>query len=129
MYPEYAEAKPELAAFFGVAESELLFTNGTDEAIQVLINTYVDDGDDVLILRPSYAMYRFYAEVAGRCGPRSRLSPPTSHFRWKKSSPAIHPDTRAILIANPNNPTGTGIDVAGIQQILEAAPRRRGADR
>ena len=65
VYPEYAEAMRELAAFFGVAVDEFLLTNGTDEAIQVLINTYVDDGDDVLLLRPSYAMYRFYAELAG----------------------------------------------------------------
>ncbi|MGC4056058.1 MAG: aminotransferase class I/II-fold pyridoxal phosphate-dependent enzyme [Paludibaculum sp.] len=40
-------------------------TNGTDEAIQVLMNTYVDDGDDVIVLTPSYAMYRFYSELAG----------------------------------------------------------------
>jgi histidinol-phosphate aminotransferase len=61
VYPEYGEAKQELAAFFGVPPEELLFTNGTDEAIQVLLNTYVDAGEDVLLLRPSYAMYRFYS--------------------------------------------------------------------
>src|ERR1700693_5513769 len=65
VYPEYVDARRELAAFFGVTAEEFLLTNGTDEAIQVLINTYVDDGDDVLLLRPSYAMYRFYAELAG----------------------------------------------------------------
>jgi histidinol-phosphate aminotransferase len=65
VYPEYVEAKPELAAFFGVSPDELILTNGTDEAIQVLVNTYVDRGGDVFLLRPSYAMYRFYAEVAG----------------------------------------------------------------
>src|SRR5450759_2205080 len=65
VYPEYSDAKRDLAAFFEVKPEETLFTNGTDEAIQVLINTYVDDGDDVLLLKPSYAMYRFYAEVAG----------------------------------------------------------------
>ena len=65
VYPEYVEAKRDLAAYFKVAESEMLLTNGTDEAIQVLINTFVDDGDEVIILRPSYAMYKFYSEVAG----------------------------------------------------------------
>ncbi len=50
---------------FGVDPDDFILTNGTDEAIQVLINTYVDDDDEVVILRPSYAMYRFYAEVAG----------------------------------------------------------------
>src|SRR4051795_9980903 len=65
VYPEYADAKRELAAHFGVLDGQMLLTNGTDEAIQILINTYVDDGDDLVILQPSYAMYRFYAQVAG----------------------------------------------------------------
>ena len=65
IYPEYADAMRELAAFFQVSEPELTLTNGTDEAIQLLINTYVDDGDEVVLLKPSYAMYRFYSELAG----------------------------------------------------------------
>ncbi len=122
IYPEYADAKRELAAFFAVPEPQMLFTNGTDEAIQVLINTYVDDEDDVIVLSPSYAMYRFYAEVAGA---RIRDIP---YRREDLSFPidellrAIHPATKAILIANPNNPTGTGIDLAGIERILDRAP-------
>src|SRR5262249_59121035 len=65
VYPEYGGAVEKLAAFFGVAPRELLFTNGTDEAIQVLLNTYVKDGDQALLLAPSYAMYRFYTAPAG----------------------------------------------------------------
>src|SRR5438552_5254589 len=42
IYPEYVEARHELAAFFDVPEERMLFTNGTDEAIQVLVNTYVN---------------------------------------------------------------------------------------
>jgi histidinol-phosphate aminotransferase len=121
MYPEYAEAKPELAAFFGVAENQILFTNGTDEAIQVLVNTYVDDGDDVLILRPSYAMYRFYAELAGASTREIDFHADLS-FPLAGVLDGIRPVTRAILIANPNNPTGTGVDAAGIERILKAAP-------
>ena len=44
VYPEYGEAKAALAEFFRVAPDQFVFTNGTDEAIQVFINTYVDDG-------------------------------------------------------------------------------------
>src|SRR5271170_383852 len=65
VYPEYGQVKRELGAFFEVEPDDFVLTNGTDEAIQVLINTYVDDGDEVLLLHPSYAMYRFYAELAG----------------------------------------------------------------
>src|ERR1041384_2345816 len=65
VYPEYGPAKEAIAAYFHVRPEQFLFTNGTDEAIQVFLNTYVDDGQEVVLLRPSYAMYRFYSEVAG----------------------------------------------------------------
>lgn len=122
IYPEYVEAKKELAAFFGVPEDQLLFANGTDEAIQVIINTYVDDDDDVLLLRPSYAMYRFYAEVAGGSIREVSYRTDTLEFPLEELLKAIRPSTRAILIANPNNPTGTGLSHDGIIRILERAP-------
>ncbi len=65
MYPEYADAVAEIAAFFDVSTDEFTLTNGTDEAIQLMMNTFVNPQDDVLMMRPSYAMYRFYAELAG----------------------------------------------------------------
>ena len=122
IYPEYGAAKRDLAKFFRVSEDEMLLTNGTDEAIQVLINTYVDDDDDVLILKPAYAMYRFYAEVAGAAIRELEYRPGTLAFPLPELLTAIHPDTRAILIANPNNPTGTGTDLDGIVRILKRAP-------
>src|ERR1017187_852076 len=53
IYPEYQNALADLALHFGVDVEELTLTNGTDEAIQLLVNTYVDDADEVLIPRPS----------------------------------------------------------------------------
>jgi histidinol-phosphate aminotransferase len=121
VYPECGEAKQELAAFFGVPPEELLFTNGTDEAIQVLLNTYVDAGEDVLLLRPSYAMYRFYAQVAGAAIREIDYRAGDLAFPLEELLDRIGSATRAVLIANPNNPTGTGVDVAAIRRILEKA--------
>src|SRR5690349_25097430 len=56
IYSEYQEAKRDLAAFFGVAPEEFTFTNGTDEAIQLLIYTFVNEGEDVLRLMHTYEM-------------------------------------------------------------------------
>ncbi|HSB14947.1 MAG TPA: histidinol-phosphate transaminase [Bryobacteraceae bacterium] len=122
VYPEYVEAKKDLAGFFGVVEDQLLLTNGTDEAIQVIVNTYVDNGDDVVLLRPSYAMYRFYAEVAGASIREVDYRPADLAFPLSELLDAIRPSTRAVLIANPNNPTGTGLSLDGVVQILEKAP-------
>jgi histidinol-phosphate aminotransferase len=121
IYPEYGEAKTAVAEFFGVAPEQFIFTNGTDEAIQVFINTYVDDGQEVLVLRPAYAMYRFYAQVAGAAVREIDYEGPAMDFPLAAMLDAITPDTRAVLIANPNNPTGTGLSLPAIERILKRA--------
>jgi histidinol-phosphate aminotransferase len=121
IYPEYADAKRELAAHFGAAETEMLLTNGTDEAIQILINTFVDDDDEVIILQPSYAMYKFYAELAGARIRDVRYRDGSLEFPLEELLGAIRPETRAVLISNPNNPTGTAVNLDGLKRILEHA--------
>lgn len=123
VYPDYTSVKKTLSAFFQVAESELLLSNGTDEAIQVLINTYIDDNDEVIVLTPSYAMYRFYSEIAGGVIREVPYIPPQCKFPLEDLLSAIAPQTKAILISNPNNPTGTSVDLESITAILDAAPQ------
>lgn len=120
-YPEYSETRRGLAAFFGVEEAGLVLTNGTDEAIQVLVNTYLDDHQECLILQPAYAMYRFYAEVAGAEVFALDYHPDTLAFPLEQVLESISANTRLIMIANPNNPTGGAIPVEAIKQILQRA--------
>jgi histidinol-phosphate aminotransferase len=121
VYPEYTEAKRDLAAFFKVEPDHLLLSNGTDEAIQILVNTYVDDGDEVVILKPSYAMYKFYSQVAGADIHELPYRDGTLAFPLEELLEQIHPATRAVLISNPNNPTGTAVKWDGIERILKRA--------
>jgi histidinol-phosphate aminotransferase len=120
IYPEYGGAKADIAEYFKVTSEQFVFTNGTDEAIQVFLNTYVDDGQEVIVLKPAYAMYRFYAEVAG-----ARIVevpyPPEMEFPIDHVLRVITKNTRAVLIANPNNPTGTAVSLEGVMRILKRA--------
>ncbi len=123
VYPEYGAAREAVARYFHVTPEHFVFTNGTDEAIQVFINTYVDDGQEVIVLRPAYAMYRFYAEVAGATVVDIAYPQPEMEFPLQAVLDAIGPATRAILISNPNNPTGTGISLHAIERILARAKK------
>lgn len=123
VYPEYGDARERIAGYFQVSPGQLLFTNGTDEAIQVFVNTYVDAGQEVVLLKPSYAMYRFYSEVAGAKLKEIPYPEPAMEFPLQDVLDAISPQTRAVLIANPNNPTGTGMSLLGIERILHRARR------
>lgn len=121
VYPDYEQALRKLAAYFGVGPDQIALTNGTDEAIQLVVNTYVREGETVVVLEPSYAMYRFYSQVAGarvvEVGfPRDLSFPQVRLLRAAKARP------KAIFIANPNNPTGTLASADQLQAILDAAP-------
>ena len=122
VYPEYQEALPRFAAYFGVAPEEMVLTNGTDEAIQLVVNTYVNAGEPVVLLRPTYAMYRFYAQAAG-----ARVQevdfPADLSFPEKGLLRRLNAKTRAVFVANPNNPTGTSASPAQLQALLRAAPQ------
>jgi len=123
VYPEYTAAKEAVARYFRVAPEQFVFTNGTDEAIQVFINTYVDDGQEVLVLKPAYAMYRFYAEVAGAKVVEVEYPQPSMEFPLQQVLDAITPETRAVILSNPNNPTGTGLSLLQIERILARAKK------
>jgi histidinol-phosphate aminotransferase len=123
VYPEYGSLRQALARHFKVAPANLLLTNGTDEAIQVFINTYIDDGAQVITLSPSYAMYRFYAELAGARVQEVRYRAPDLAFPLEELLERITEATRGVMIANPNNPTGTGTSRPGLEKILTRAGR------
>jgi histidinol-phosphate aminotransferase len=121
MYPEYENAVEDLALHFGVGVHEMALTNGTDEAIHCLMSTFVEPGEQVIALKPSYAMYRFYAQLAGASVTELDYRAGTLAFPLEELLEQISPDTRAVLISNPNNPTGTGIDLRAIEKILDKA--------
>ena len=121
VYPEYQNALEDLSRHFGVQQTELTLTNGTDEAIQLLINTFVDDNDEVLVLRPSYAMYRFYSQLAGARVEEVDYRAGKLAFPLEELLDRITPQTKAVLISNPNNPTGTGTTVSGLEKVLRKA--------
>lgn len=122
MYPEYENSVRRLAANFGVRPSEMLLTNGVDDALRLLMEVFVEPGDAVLIPEPTFSMYRFFSQVAGARVISVRYDekmnfPVEATLRELRRSPHI------LFIANPNNPTGTLLDEASLARILDAAPR------
>jgi histidinol-phosphate aminotransferase len=122
MYPEYEKSADRLARYFGVRSDELLLTNGGDDALRVFFDTFVDPGSGILICEPTFPMYRYYAEIFGarvevlRYGPEMEF-PITGVLAALKRKP------RVLFIANPNNPTGTLLEVSVIEKILRAATK------
>ncbi|MBV9625297.1 MAG: histidinol-phosphate transaminase [Acidobacteria bacterium] len=120
-YPQREAGEAVVAAHFGVTTGELLLTNGTDEAIHLLCECYLEPGDEVLIVVPTFAMFAIYAAATGA---RVVAIPAAANFVFPTASvlAAITARTRLIAIANPNNPTGGFLPIREIAQLAEAAP-------
>ena len=120
-YPERGPVEATVAEFLGIAAPELLLTNGVDEAIHLLCETYLEAGDEALIAVPTYSMYRIYAMAAEA----NLVSVPAGKdflFSTDDVCSSISPRTRLIAIANPNNPTGTVAPREDLLRIARSAP-------
>ena len=120
-YPEREPVEAAVAGFLGITASQLLLTNGVDEAIHLLCQTYLEPGDEALIVVPTYSMYRIYIMAAGA---QVIAVPAGEGFRFptKEVCNRITPRTRLIAIANPNNPTGTAAPQQDLLRLAACAP-------
>src|SRR5450755_321182 len=120
-YPVRETGEAVVATHFGVSPEELLLTNGTDEAVHLICETYLSPGDEVLIAVPTFAMFEIYAAATGA----KVISIPTGSdfaFPTQSAFDQITSRTRLIAVANPNNPTGAFAPIADLMRIAEAAP-------
>ncbi len=121
-YPERAPVEAQVASFLGLSAQEVLLTNGVDEAIHLLCETYLEPDDEAIIVVPTFAMYEICAAATGARVIRvpARLD---FGFPFPEVLAAVTPGTRLIAVANPNNPTGTLVTPTELLQIANAAPQ------
>ena len=121
-YPEREPVEAEVADFLGLDAAEVLLTNGVDEAIHLLCSTYLEPGDEAIIVVPTFAMYAIFAQAEG-----ARLIQVLSNenfaFPLEELLSRISPRTRLIAVANPNNPTGAAVASEVLLQLARAAPQ------
>nr|MDP2192000.1 pyridoxal phosphate-dependent aminotransferase [Rhodoferax sp.] len=103
------------------AASEITITAGATQGIITAILAVVHAGDEVIVLEPCYDSYVPNIELAGGVPVRVPLTPGTFRPDFDKIAAAITPQTRAILINSPHNPSGTvwtAADMLRLQEIL-----------
>lgn len=121
-YPDETGAREAVARHFALgADDALVLTSGVDEAIRLVCDCYVRPGERVVILEPGYAMYRFYATLAGaevrEVDFEAGLLFPEAALRR-----ALAAGGRVLLIGNPNNPTGTPVPEGLLEELAAAHP-------
>jgi aspartate/methionine/tyrosine aminotransferase len=106
----------------GISPEDVVVTQGLSEAIQMLTAAIVEKGDEILIPDPTYPPYMSYVQFfEGRPVPYRTIEvegwqPDVDDIRKK-----ISRSTRAIVIINPNNPTGAFYDEKAVKEIVNVA--------
>src|SRR5581483_4284956 len=100
-YPERETGERVVAQHLNVSQEELLLTNGTDEAIHLVCETYLEPGHEAIVVVPTFAMYEIYAAATGA----NVISIPAGEgfrFPTEEVIRRLNSRTRLIAVANPN---------------------------
>lgn len=104
-------------------KSEILITSGGSEALQIVLQCILDDGDEILIPEPFYPNYN---TMVCTCGASIHPIPtsPEEGFHYadrKKVEAGINERTRAIMCTNPGNPTGSVLTPQEMRMLVDVA--------
>lgn len=104
-------------------QSDIYATAGGSEALQMALTCILDEGDEILIPEPFYPNYNTFVSVTGGVI-RPIPTTPEEGYRYAdraRIEPLINEHTRAILVTNPGNPTGTVLTPEEMQLIADIA--------
>lgn len=123
-YPDSAcfELARELALHLGVEPGALLFGNGSNEVIDMLIRALVSPGENVVYSEHSFIVYPLTTAVHFECGRPVPLGSAYKHDLPAMAA-AVDARTKLVIICNPNNPTGTYNTHAEFAAFLARVPR------
>ena len=120
VYPDNGQAmlRQLLAGYTGVDAKYIAAGSGGDQLIDLVLRLFVEPGDEVINCVPTFEMYTFFAKV---CGGTLVEIPRDDDFAISVAAikAAINEKTKAILLANPNNPTGTITPQRDILEIVD----------
>ncbi|MFF2041332.1 pyridoxal phosphate-dependent aminotransferase [Kitasatospora sp. NPDC058170] len=110
----------------GLTVEDVFLGNGVSELIQLAMTALLDDGDEVLVPAPDYPLWTASVSLAGgtavhyRCDEQSEWYPDLADIASK-----VTDRTRAIVVINPNNPTGAVYPREVLEGIVEIARRHK----
>jgi len=122
MYPEGGcfYLRQAVAKRLKVKPEQLIFGNGSDELIGLTLKAFVEDGDEIVVARPTFLMY----EVASTAHGAKLKIVPTRYFKYdlKAMKEAVTKNTKVVFIANPDNPNGTYVSRYELEDFLRGLP-------
>jgi len=107
-------------ARFGVTADQILAGNGSDDCLTILYRGFLDPGDKIACPWPTYGLYDTLASLQG--AELVRVAFRQNARRWELPADLARQRAKKIILANPNNPSGTLVPVDELRRLCDAAP-------
>jgi histidinol-phosphate aminotransferase len=112
--------KSKVSGRLGIAEDMITFGNGADSCIRMVASTFVNDGDEVVMAEPTFPVYSIFTRVMGGKEVFVPLKDYTHDLQAMRKK--IGPRTKLVCICNPNNPTGSIVRKAELDDFFRDLP-------
>ena len=122
-YPDSSHyiLKKSISKIYNISNDNIICGSGSDELINLLCHCYVDTGDEVIHTEHGFAMYKICTTAFG--GTPVSVKEKNRVTNIKNIISACNNKTKIIFIANPNNPTGTMIEIKELNYLVSNIPK------
>ena len=122
LYPEGGgiELRRKIARKLGLEAENIILGNGSDEIIRMIVETFLNPGERVVVGDPAFIIYQLAARLMdGVC-----VRVPLKNFTHDLASmrKKINENTKLVFISNPNNPTGTMVEEREVREFMKDIP-------
>lgn len=120
-YPAYNKLIDAICAYQNVPQSMVLPTNGADEALNYVVNTFVEPDENIITAVPTFIMSKVYSRITGA---EFREIEYKEKWRYPVEDviSAIDKKTKLIVVTTPNSPTSELIEAEDLDRVIKAAP-------
>ncbi|SDW21525.1 histidinol-phosphate transaminase [Paenibacillus sp. CF384] len=122
-YPDAqaVDLRETIAGRYGLASEQIIITNGGDELITLVSETFIEAGDEIIVPGPSFSEYVFGGQLMGAV---IRTVALTEDYQYDVSAilEAVSERTKILYLCSPNNPTGTILRKSALTELLDALP-------
>ena len=113
--------KKKLAKTLGIQPGNIVLGNGSDELIDIIIKTFVEEDGNIITADNTFLEYKIISQVNGR----KVMTVPLRYFKYDLEAirKKIDEETRVVFISNPNNPTGTYVTRLEVEDFIKSLPK------
>ncbi|MEO8344065.1 MAG: histidinol-phosphate transaminase [Betaproteobacteria bacterium] len=113
--------KAALSQRLGVDAAQIVLGNGSNDILELTTQAYLRPGDEAIYAQHAFAVYPLATKARGAIG----VEVPAKDFGHDlpRMHAAMTPRTRIVFVANPNNPTGTLLTAAELEDFIASVPR------